>query len=130
MRQNDRTLSHVFSAFCDFVINLISVLVALLIIKEAYGESVGGTAVAISVGIAIFTVAVYFVFDLYSTKVFTKLHKQILRILVAQLLISAITFVCLAIFIGKREYYFVELISVGISTTLVITKKILSMWYN
>ena len=126
MKQNDRTLSHVFSAFCDFVINLISVLVALLIIKEVYGKAVGGKAVVMAVGIAILTVAVYFVFDLYSTKVFTKLHRQILRILIAQLLISAATFVCLAIFTGEKEYYFVELISVGISTALVITKKIIS----
>ena len=126
MRQNDRTLSHVFSAFCDFIINLISVLCALLIIKQIYGGSVGGTAVAISVAIAIITVVVYFVFDLYSTKVFVKLHSQILKIFIAQLLMSAVAFVILAIFIGEKEYYFAELIAVGISTLIIIIKKILS----
>ncbi len=129
MGQRDRTLAHVFSAFCDFIINLISIFVALLALKHLYGP-VGGTPVVISIGIALATVIVYFVFDFYSTKVFAKLHTQIVKIIVAQLLISAVAFILLVIITGDKGYYLAELIAIGISTALIILKKIITTKFS
>ena len=129
MGQQEKTLAHVFSAFCDFLINLASILAAFVIVKLFSKEldSVGGTAVAISFAVAILTVVVYFVFDLYSSKVFIRLHIQILKITIAQALIFAVAFVMCAIFLQKNDYYYVVLISTAISYLFIVVKKIITI---
>lgn len=126
MGQREKTLAHFLSATVDLIINLISVFVSLLVLKLAFGTHIGGTAVAISVGIAFLTIAVYFVFDLYSIKVFAPLHTQLLKLLFVQLFIAAVLFACIAIFVGNKEYYVGELVGILLSSALIATKKIIS----
>ncbi len=127
MGQIEKNLAHFLSAIADFLLNFASIIVALVLVKrQIFNDSVGGTAVAISVAVAFATVLIYFVFDLYSTKVFAKLHSQIIKILIAQLLNLAVGIVFLAIFARVSDYYIVALISVGISSLLLIIKKIIT----
>ena len=123
MGQIEKYFAHFSSAVADFVINFASIMVALVLVITQ--RSIGGTAVAISVGVAFATVFIYFSFDLYSTKVFAKLHTQIIKILIAQLLNLTIGIVFFAIF-SIMKYYLVALISVGISSFVIIVKKIIT----
>ena len=126
MGQREKTLAHFLSATVDLIINLISVFVSLLVLRLAFGTHIGGTAVAISVGIAFLTIAVYFVFDLYSIKVFSPLHTQLLKLLFVQLFIAAVLFACIAIFVGNKEYYVAELVGILLSSASIAVKKIIS----
>ncbi len=128
MGQKEKILAHFSSAFFDFLINLASIFTAFVIVKSFSKEieHIGGTAVAISTGIALLTVAVYFVFDLYSSTVFTRLHVKLLKITFAQILIFATAFIVCAIFIPLKDYYFVALIASSISYVAVICKKIIT----
>ncbi len=129
MGQQEKTLAHIFSAFCDFLINLGSILLAFIIIKQFSSvlDSVGGTAVTISTVVAILTVLVYFVFDLYSSKVFIRLHTQIIKITIAQILILTIAFVTCVIAFPRGDYHFVVLISTAISYLIIVLKKTITI---
>ncbi|MBO5338161.1 MAG: undecaprenyl-phosphate glucose phosphotransferase [Clostridia bacterium] len=123
MGQIEKYLAHFLSAIADFIINFASIMVALVLVITY--NSIGGTAVAISVAVALASVLIYFAFDLYSTKVFAKLHTQIIKILIAQLLNLTIGIVFFAIF-SIMKYYLVALISVGVSSLAIIVKKIIT----
>ena len=126
MGQKEKNITSFISAVLDFLINLASVLTALLIIKNIWAEEIGGTAVAISTAISIGTVFVYFILDKYSYKDSAPLHKRLIKIFVAQTIISFILFVLLVIFNGNVHYYIAELIGVLISTVVLSVKKIIS----
>ena len=123
MGQTEKTLAHFLSAAVDFIINFVSIVAALAIVGY---RNFGGTATLISVGVGAASVLVYFVFDLYSTKTFAKLHTQILRILGAQILNLSIGIVFLTIFARYANFYLASLISVSISTAVIVIKKIIT----
>ena len=126
MGQREKTLAHFLSATLDLIINLISVTLALLILKLACGTHIGGTAVTVSVAFALLTVSVYFIFDLYGVKVFAPLHTQLIKLVIVQAFIGAVLFACIAIFVNNKEYYVAELVWVTISTALIAIKKIIA----
>lgn len=127
MGQTEKTLAHFLSAAADFIINFTSIIAALALVRyQIFSGSVGGTAVAISVAIAMASVLIYFLFDLYSTKTFVKLHMQILRILTAQVINLSVGIVCLTIFARYADFYLAALISIGFSSTTIIIKKIIT----
>ena len=126
MGQNEKNAALFFSAFFDFLINLSSIFIALLIAKAIWKIEIGGVAVLASTIASFLTVIVYFIFDSYSLKIFAPLHKKILKVIMIQLLLSFVAFVCLVIFIGDYRYYLTELICVLISMLLLILKKIVT----
>ena len=124
MGQTEKTLAHFMSAIADFIINFSSIIVALLLVRS--NKPIGATVVAVSAAIALTSVIIYFMFDLYSTKVFAKLHSQIIKILIAQLLNLTIGIICLAIFSQIVRFYKVALVTIVISTVIIIIKKIIT----
>ena len=126
MGQNEKTISHFFSAIFDLVVNIASIFGALLIAYAIYDNPITVPISVIAVVIAISTVLIYFIFDFYSTKEFSPLHRRLLKILVAQTLIAVVVLICLLIFVGENSYYIAELIAVGISTTALVLKKIVT----
>ena len=123
MGQTEKTLAHFLSAAVDFIINFVSIVAALAIVGY---RNFGGTATLISVGVGAASVFIYFIFDLYSTKTFAKLHTQILRILGAQILNLSIGIVFLTIFARYANFYLASLISVSLSTAVIVIKKIIT----
>ena len=126
MGHNEKGASRFFSAALDFIINLCSVFIALLIGMELWGMPITTIPVLLSIIVSMITVVVYFMFDSYSTKSLAPLHKKLIKIGIAQALIAAIAFVCLVLFVGDYHYYFVELICLAISTISIVLKKIIS----
>ena len=126
MGQREKTLAHFFSATLDLILNFVSVLAALLVLRYALDVSIGGTTVAISVAIAFLSIAIYFVFDLYSIKVFAPLHTQLIKLGVVQLIIASALFVFIAIFADNKNYYIAELIAISLSAFFIAIKLIIS----
>lgn len=126
MGQREKTLAHFLGAFLDLIINSISVTIALLVLKYAFGTHIGGTAVVISFAIAFLTIGIYFIFDLYGVKVFAPLHTQLIKLFIVQLFIAAVLFLCVAIFISNKDYYISALVGILLSSALLTLKKIIS----
>ena len=103
MGQYEKTIARFLSAILDFSINLSSIFVALLILREKWNVQIGMVAVSISIATAAISVILYFMLDIYSAKSSVSLHKILLKIVAAQGMISFVGFVCIAVFIARLK---------------------------
>lgn len=122
MGQINNIISKVFSAFMDAILNFGAICIALLIINEVNALRLGGTVTAVSVGIAIGSVVMYFIFDMYSRNIFIKLHTNVIKLLFANLLIMLIAMAVLAAFSLFEMYVAVILVASALSFALLFVK--------
>ncbi|MBQ8840287.1 MAG: undecaprenyl-phosphate glucose phosphotransferase [Clostridia bacterium] len=122
MGQNSQTLSSGFHCLLDALLNFASICLALLIMKQIELMSIGGTAIVIAVAISLISVIVYFLFDLYTTRLLTRLYKVLLKLLMANVLILGVSIVVIACFSKLDELVVIALISVGLSTLALSVK--------
>ncbi len=123
MGQKNRNLSHVLSAIFDFLITLLSIYVAFFIIMKKSLWTNDGYAQTIAIAVALFGVVIYFIFDIYSNKVLIKLHKRLIRIIIAHVVFTVVCILVTIVASGKNEMYFIVLISAGISLSIELLKK-------
>ena len=114
MGQINNFIGKVFSAFLDAMLNFGAICVALLVINQVNPLRLGGTVTAVAVGVALACVVVYFIFDMYSTNVFVKLHTNVIKLFFANLTVG--------IFSLFEMYVVVILVSVGLSFSTLLLK--------
>ena len=126
MGQINNIIGKTFSAFIDAVLNFGAICVALLLVNEVNTLRLGGTVTAVSAGIAVGSVVVYFVFDMYTTNIFVKMHSNILKLFFANLTIVLVSMVALATLSLFEMYVMVILVSSLISFTLLFVKLLIT----
>ena len=130
MGQTNRLISKVFSALLDAMLNFTSICVSFFIIMPlenlGAGVSVGSIGLAIIVAISVFTIVIYSFCDLYSTSIFVKLHIQLIRYGIANVVLLALAVSVLAIIDMPQGYYFIAIIAGAISTIAIFLKKIIA----
>ena len=117
MGQNNQTLSKGFSCVLEAGINFASICLAMLIMNNTM--PVGGTAIVVAVAISLVSVIVYFIFDMYTSKLLLRLHKVLLKLFVADLLILGIGIILISLFSKMNEFFYTSLVATGISFILV-----------
>ncbi|MBO5262394.1 MAG: undecaprenyl-phosphate glucose phosphotransferase [Clostridia bacterium] len=126
MRQNANKTAALCSAFFDLIINIGSIYLSMLILgyeNNFFNKTI--MAVATICGVA--SVVIYFVCDMYSFKVFERLHKSIIKLTGVQFFILCVIVVIIAIFAPtRREYYILLFSSAALSYCVLVAKKIIS----
>ena len=125
MGQNNQTLSKGFSCVLEAGINFASICLAMLIMNNTV--PVGGTAIVVAVAISLVSVIVYFIFDMYTSKLLLRLHKVLLKLFVADLLILGIGIILISLFSKMNEFFYTSLVATGISFVLVSIKRTISI---
>lgn len=123
MRQNN-IAGAIFNAALDFLINLGAIFFSYLVLENQMNEQLTKMSLAVSTIIAFSSVLLYFICDIYSQRLETKLHKQILKLGGAQLFIVSVIVTVIAIFAPlKSIYYYLALLSVLISYVILALKQ-------
>lgn len=127
MRQNATKTAALCSAFFDLLINIGVMYIAILILGYQ-NDFFNKTTMAIATICALGSVIVYFVCDMYSGKVFEKLHKTIIKLTGAQIFVLAVLLLAVVIFVPKRvEYYYLALFSTLFSYAILTIKSVISI---
>lgn len=126
MGQINNIIGKTFSAFVDAMINFGAICIALLLINEVNPLRLGGTVTAISVGIAIGSIVVYFVFDMYTRNIFVKLHTNLIKLFFANLSIMLISMTVLATFSLFEMYVVVILVATAFSFVALLVKLLIT----
>ena len=128
MGQKNNNILLWISAVCDFLINLTTTFIATLLFKEKLIDDVTRTSLIIIIGFILLASLVYLFFNIYSLKRFEKLHKAILRTVLAQLVIYVVILFSILLFTeGKDIFYIFASIIVGVSCVLICIKRTLSI---
>ena len=123
-KNNDFTMA-IFNAFLDLLINISSIYLAILLLNF---DIFSKTIVAVSSICAVASIIVYFVSDIYSLRIFDKLHKEIIRLAGAQFFIVCVLIVVTSVAArAKVEYFALIFWSALISFVVLSAKKILSI---
>ncbi|MBO5287075.1 MAG: undecaprenyl-phosphate glucose phosphotransferase [Clostridia bacterium] len=125
MRQNS-IVSAIFNAILDLIINIGAIYTSYLILAKNLGAGLSKMSVAVSTVVAFASVMLYFICDIYSAKIDTKLHKQILKLGGAQLFIVSVVIILIVILIPqKTAYYYLTLVSAVMSYLVLSLKHII-----
>ena len=124
MRQNANNTSVICNAFFDLLINIGSIYLSILILgnqNSFYNKTVMAVATICAVG----SILLYFVCDLYSSTVFEKLHRSIIKLTGVQLFISFAVLIAIVFLSNKTEYYHLLFLSALLSYVILVAKKII-----
>ena len=124
MGQKNKTILLWISFFADLCINLAVVYTLLMIYKSKLNSSFGTRATVCTIVLIIATSFIYFLFNIYSLKRFEKLHKLLIKTLLAQATSLFVT-VAIVIFFANNIILSltIVLLAYGISTVLLCTKR-------
>lgn len=126
MKQNASKTAALCSAFLDLLINIGAIYLSILLLKYRM-EEFSNTAVAIATVCGVASVGIYFICDMYSSAVFEKLHKTIIKLTGVQFFIVCVILAIVAIATPSgRKYYFLLFYSSLISYIALVVKKTVS----
>ena len=124
MKETMNKTSALFNALLDLVLNIGAIYLAILVVgRDVYGFS--GTTIAVSTICAFASIIVYFASDMYSPKVFEKLHRVLIKLFGAQIFITGVLVVLVAIFMPTVALFKLVLIGAGFSLAAVLIKTVL-----
>lgn len=125
MKQNTGIATALFNAVLDLIINTGSIYLAVILLEyDIYKFS--SNAIIVASICAVVSVLVYFMFDLYSTTVLEKLHKEIGRFAGAQLFNLFGLFVLIMIVAPTKSiYYSLSFFSALFSFGALVIKRII-----
>lgn len=117
MRQSMGKTAGLCNAILDFIINIGAVYLAILVLEKgthAYNK----TTMAMATLFALGSVIVYFACDIYSSTVFEKLHKTLIKLIGVQFFIMCSLLILVAIVSSSSTGYY-QLIFVGVMISYV-----------
>ena len=128
MGQKNNNILLWVSAACDFLINLATTFIALLLFKNRLIDDISRTSIIIIIGFVFLASLVYLFFNIYSFKRFEKLHRAILRTFLAHLIMYIVVLFSILLFtVGKNFYYIFASIVFGASLIIICIKRIASI---
>lgn len=125
MRQNMGKTAGFSNAVLDFLINVGAVYLAILILDSS--ANYNKTTMAMATISAVGSIIVYFACDIYSSMVFEKLHKSLIKLAGVQFFIVCVLLVVALVFAPEsQDYYELIFVSALLSYAALALKKILN----
>ncbi len=125
--QRNKDIILTLSAIGDFMLNLLSVYITFELVYKRFGGDLGKKSLLI-VAIAVLGASIiYFIANVYSSERYEKLSYSVFRIAVAQMFITTVILICIAIFSPEKRYYLWAISACALSFAFICIKKIVTI---
>ena len=124
MGQKNKSVLLWISFFMDLCINLATLYLVFVMLNTYINAPIGKRAMAISLIITGITSLIYFMFNIYSLKRFEKLHKALLRTVIAHLTAFFMVIMLIVLFVQEKKSFLIfALACYGISLVAICIKR-------